>query len=144
MGSTAALATAHRLKGALGVLDCNIELEAGESGVALVFRHPRLQRQVVIEVGGGDEHLTVGVYLLLDVWQDVLDKPGEAERLLACNDRMMSAAVAILPLMDTPVVALMRRVPADDLAAEDAADLLDAMAWEFTAASRQTPPTEPS
>ncbi len=137
MSTTDAIATGHRIKGALSLLGCAIEVERGDAGVALVFRHPRLQRQIVIQVTDSEQGPVIGVHILLSVWADVRDQDGEPQRLLGLNDRLMSAAVALVPLMDTPVVALVRRLPAAGLPAEDVADLIDAMAWEYATVSRQ-------
>jgi len=124
---------AHRIRGALSALEIPVDIAADTSGAVLLFVHPQIGATVAVEVHPAPAGPTVTVLLLLMPWDEVADDTDAIAALLGLNGRLMSAAVALVSIADSDVIALARRVPAASLPPERVSELIEQMAWEYAA-----------
>ena len=128
---------AHRIKGALGALDMDVELESNDTGALLMAVHPQLGATMAVELRTAAQ--TATMLLMFGEWDSLRCAPAEVQHLATLNARLITCAVGLVDVGDQQVVALTRTIPASDVAPERVADLVAQMAWEYSLRDNDSP-----
>jgi hypothetical protein len=109
--------------------------KAGADLLLLVAEHPELDTTVLFMIEAADERVpvpTITTMVVIDTWKDVKDDPERVFELFSLNTRLMTSAVALVPLTaDDLGVVLARRIPAEVFEPGEALEWVDNIAWEY-------------